>query len=65
MKVAGATAANRSSMLQDIEAGRRTEINELTGALLHIAQRRRVETPTHEAMLHLISVIERGLESST
>lgn len=63
MKVAAATAANRSSMLQDIESGRRTEINELTGALLHIAQRRRVETPTHSAMVRLISVIERGLES--
>lgn len=58
MKVAAATARNRSSMLQDIEAGRRTEIRQLTGALLHIAERRRVETPTHRAMLRLISVIE-------
>jgi len=64
MKVAAATRANRSSMLQDLEAGRRTEINQLTGALLHIARRRRVKAPTHEAMLRLISVIEARLESS-
>ena len=60
MKVAAATAGNRSSMLQDIEAKRRTEIGELTGALLHIAARRRVDAPTHRAMLRLISVIERA-----
>jgi 2-dehydropantoate 2-reductase len=60
MKVAAATARNRSSMLQDIEAKRRTEIGELTGALLHIAARRRVDAPTHLAMLRLISVIERA-----
>lgn len=64
MNVAAATAGNRSSMLQDVEAQRRTEIHQLTGALLQIASRRRVKTPTHEAMLRLISVIERGLESS-
>ena len=59
MKVAHATARNRSSMLQDIEARRRTEIGQLTGALLQIAARRRVEAPTHQAMLRIISVIER------
>jgi 2-dehydropantoate 2-reductase len=64
MKVAAATAANRSSMLQDIEARRRTEIHQLTGALLQMARRRRVKAPTHEAMLRLISVIEGRLESA-
>lgn len=64
MKVATVTAANRSSMLQDVEAQRRTEMRELTGALLQIARRRRVKAPTHEAMLRLISVIEARLESS-
>jgi 2-dehydropantoate 2-reductase len=58
LKVAQATARNRSSMLQDIEAKRPTEIGQLTGALLQIAARRRVEAPTHEAMLRIISVIE-------
>ncbi len=61
-KVAAATAGNRSSMLQDIEARRRTEIEALTGALLHIATRRRVDAPTHRAMLRLISVMEARLQ---
>lgn len=60
LKVANATARNRSSMLQDIEAKRRTEIGQLTGALLHIAARKRVDAPTHRAMQRIIAVIEQG-----
>jgi len=60
LKVARATARNRSSMLQDLEAGRRTEIGHITGALLQIAARRRVDTPTHRALLRIISVIEQA-----
>ena len=59
LKVAKATERNRSSMLQDIEAKRRTEIGQLTGALLHIAARKRVDAPTHRAMQRIISVIEQ------
>lgn len=64
MDVARATARNRSSMLQDVLAGRRTENEHLTGALLHLARRHRVAVPTHVAFHRLISVMERGLESS-
>jgi 2-dehydropantoate 2-reductase len=60
LAVARATAANRSSMLQDLEAGRRTEIGELTGALLRIAQRNRVKAPTHRALLQIVRVMEAG-----
>lgn len=60
LKVANATARNRSSMLQDIEAKRRTEIGQLTGALLQIAARKRVDAPTHRAMQRIIAVIEQG-----
>ena len=63
MDVAKVTAGNRSSMLQDILAGRRTEIDHLTGALLRMARRHRVSVPTHEAFHRLIVVMERGLES--
>jgi 2-dehydropantoate 2-reductase len=64
MAVARATARNRSSMLQDVLAGRRTENEHLTGALLRLARRHRVAVPTHLAFHRLISVMEQGLESS-
>lgn len=54
--VAAATGANRASMLQDVLAGRPTEIDAITGALLDMAQRHRIETPTHRAMLALIKL---------
>ena len=64
MDVAGITAGNRSSMLQDVLAGRRTENEHLTGALLRLARRHRLAVPTHVAFHRLIRVMERGLESS-
>jgi 2-dehydropantoate 2-reductase len=64
MDVARTTAGNRSSMLQDVLAGRRTENDHLTGALLRMARRHRLAVPTHAAFHRLIDVMERGLESS-
>ena len=63
MNVAKVTSRNRSSMLQDVLAGRRTENDHLTGALLRIARRHRLPVPTHTAFHVLIRVMERGLES--
>lgn len=58
--VARATAANRASMLQDLLAGRRTEIDAITGALLRMAARTGSELPTHRA----VQVLVRALESA-
>ena len=44
-RVARATARNRSSMLQDLERGRPTEIDAISGALLRIAQDHGVDLP--------------------
>ena len=63
MEVARTTARNRSSMLQDLLAGRRTENDHLTGALLRLARKHRLPAPTHAALHRLIRVMERGLES--
>jgi len=49
--VIAATAANRSSMLQDIEAGRSTEIDYITGHLVALARRLGVPVPANEALL--------------
>lgn len=49
-EVIAATAANRSSMLQDRQAGRRLEIDYITGFLLRAAQRHGVATPHNEAL---------------
>jgi 2-dehydropantoate 2-reductase len=49
--VARATASNRSSMLQDIEAGRRTEIEFITGFLCRTARATGIACPRNEALL--------------
>jgi 2-dehydropantoate 2-reductase len=49
--VARATAGNRSSMLQDLERGGRTEIGALCGAVVEAGARRGVPTPVN-ARLH-------------
>lgn len=58
--VARATAANRASMLQDVLAGRRTEIDAITGTLLQMAARQRRRLPAHEAVFRRV----KGLEAS-
>lgn len=49
--VAHKTAANRSSMLQDVEAGRKTEIDAITGYLCREAQRLAIHTPMNQSLL--------------
>lgn len=53
-EVAQATAANRSSMAQDIARGMPTEIEQITGAVTEHGQRFAVPTPVNEALLHLV-----------
>jgi 2-dehydropantoate 2-reductase len=53
-------AAHRSSMLQDVEAGRRTEIDYLNGAVVRMGQARGIAAPANEAVANLV----RARESS-
>lgn len=56
--VARATASNRSSMLQDVERGRRTEIDALNGAIVDSAGRLGLKVPVNETLTAAV----RGLE---
>ena len=49
------TGASRSSMLQDVEAGRPTEIDAISGAVAREGERRGVAAPLNQAMALLVS----------
>lgn len=63
--VARRTADNRSSMLQDLDLGRRTEIDAITGAILRAADRHAIPVPLNRALHALVKARERRLPSST
>ncbi|MBL7139640.1 MAG: 2-dehydropantoate 2-reductase [Planctomycetes bacterium] len=54
LQTARATAANRCSMLQDLDAGRPTEVEYLNGAIVRLAAARGVSVPTHRAAAALV-----------
>src|SRR5262249_26992613 len=51
-------SAHYPSMLEDVEAHRRTEIDTVTGALARAARRLGVPVPVHEAMERLVKAKE-------
>jgi 2-dehydropantoate 2-reductase len=55
------TGANKSSMLQDIERGKMTEIRQLNGAILSHGKKTRVKTTVNEILTKLVL----GLEESS
>lgn len=52
------TAANISSMLQDILAGRRTEIDAINGAIIRIAQESGIQVPVNALLNDMVKSIE-------
>jgi len=57
-EVCTATAANRSSMLQDISAGRPTEIEALNAQVVSRGARHGLPTPVNQVLTHLIRALE-------
>ena len=52
------TAAHESSMLQDLRAGRRTEIDALNGAVVRLAEAHGREAPTNRTLCELVRFLE-------
>jgi 2-dehydropantoate 2-reductase len=59
--VARDTARNRSSMLRDVELGRRTEIREINGAFVGLAEEKGVRVPLNKALVAMVEALESGL----
>ena len=62
-KIAFALGHHRShqpSMLQDVLAGRPTEIDTINGAILRAAERAGLDAPVNRTLLHIVRLIEGG-----
>ena len=57
--IAGRLGANRSSMLQDVEAGKPTEIDAINGAVAREGRRVGVGAPVNEAIALLVEAVSR------
>jgi 2-dehydropantoate 2-reductase len=52
----------KTSMLQDIEAGRLTEVDIFGGKIIELGKTYGIPTPVNEVLFHAIKVIERNIE---
>lgn len=58
-KVIRETSRNRSSMLQDVSKGKRTEIDVLNGRICELGRKYGVQTPVNEALAALVKGLEK------
>jgi 2-dehydropantoate 2-reductase len=56
-KVARATAANRSSMLQDVERSKRTEIHHINGEIVRIGNEAGLDVQVNRVLVRLVSAL--------
>ncbi|MFP4631940.1 MAG: ketopantoate reductase family protein [Halobacteriales archaeon] len=59
--VARETASNRSSMLRDVERGRKTEVDSINGYVVRRAGRHDVDVPVNRALWRLVRAVEAPL----
>lgn len=55
----GLSPEGKTSMLQDVEAGRPTEVEMLAGKVMAMGQALGIATPVNAALLHIIRVLEQ------
>lgn len=60
LEVCRLTAENSSSMLQDLDNGRETEVDWINGSLIKLALDSGVSVPTHETVYHLVKGQEKS-----
>lgn len=58
--IARRTAANRSSMLQDVQRGASTEIDAICGAIVTAGEQTGLPTPVNRTLLQLVKALEVG-----
>jgi 2-dehydropantoate 2-reductase len=58
IEICKATAENRSSMLQDIEAGKKTEIEYMNGAIVRHGKQLGVDTPVNSFLTDMVLALE-------
>ncbi len=60
-EVASKTRNNKSSMLADVETGRRTEIEEINGYIVRVAESLGLEAPYNKILYSLVKTLEAGI----
>jgi 2-dehydropantoate 2-reductase len=55
------TGENKSSMLQDLERGKRTEIDAINGVIIETAKRHGIQTPINSVLYTLVKGIEKSM----
>jgi 2-dehydropantoate 2-reductase len=65
VKIATLTADNKSSMLQDVERGKRTEIDSITGGFVEIARTNGVSIPINSLLYTLVKSPVTGESTQT
>lgn len=58
VRVSEATAGNRSSMLQDVEAGRETEVDAINGMIVRMAVEKGLEAPWNHMATALVKALK-------
>ncbi|MDW8802608.1 2-dehydropantoate 2-reductase [Clostridium sp. A1-XYC3] len=53
--------SSRTSMLEDIECGRKTEVETFGGEVCRLGREYKIDTPVNQVMYNIIKVIERGV----
>ena len=62
--LAGLSPGGKTSMLQDMEAGRKTEVEIFAGKVVSLGLRHHVPTPVNAAVLRIIKVLENKKRTS-